>query len=240
MRGKGFWYLVAEEDLFEMVEKSGYGEAEFIHFQKKRLRNAILSMIGAVLPALILSPWLGFLAIFFFTHTWRQAYVKEKIEFRDLLYEKQINWFVFQRLVVNFVKSNNGSIIIGLRKVLDQLEPGEFKDHIFRLINNITKNPGKVDPYLQFSEEAAGGTDGSKTFMTSLYNYKHNSADPAIIDNLNMQASKAMMESVKMIRLQKENRFALYPTKMTMLNVIIMFGFMAGVAVTVITKNMNF
>ncbi|WP_144514847.1 hypothetical protein [Bacillus pumilus] len=237
---KGFWHLIAEEDLFEMVKRSGYGEAEFIHFQKKRLRNSFLSMIGAILPAVILSPWLSFLALIFFTYTWRQAYVKEKIEFRELLYDKQINWFVFQRLIVNLIKGSRGSVIIGLHKVLEQLEEGEFKNNVHRLMLNITRRPGEVGPYMEFAEEAAGGTDESKTFMTSLYNYKHNSSDSAIIDNLNLQANKAMMQSVKMIRIQKENKFALYPTKMTMLNVIIMFGFMAGVAVTVITKNMNF
>ncbi|MFA1782400.1 hypothetical protein ACDX77_19185 [Bacillus velezensis] len=239
MKKQGFWHLVAENDLYEMVEKSGYGEQEFVHFQKRRLRNSLISMLGAVLPAIILSPWLSFLALLFFVITWRREYTKERLEFQDVLYEKQLSWFVFQRLIVTYLKGVDDSISGAFEKILDRLEEGEFKDSLHRLSIEITRHPDKVLPYLQFAKDAAGGTDESLTFMTALYNFKNNSHDSAIIDGLSERARNDMRRGIRDIRKMKEKSFYLFPTKLTMLNVIPMFGYMAGVAVDVFTNNMN-
>jgi hypothetical protein len=237
---QGFWHLVAENDLFEMVEKSGYGDREFIAFQKRRLRNSIISMAGAILPAILLSPWLSFLAIIFFVATWRNQYTKEKKEFQDLLFEKQTSWFVFQRLVVAYLKGANDSIISAFEKVLDRLEEGEFKKKLHSLIIDITNDPNDVKPFMRFAEEAAGGTDESLTFMTALFNFKNHSHDSGVIDSLSDRARQEMKRGIHDIRKMKEKSFYLFPTKLTMLNVIPMFGFMAGVAQNVFSNNMNF
>lgn len=239
LKKHGFWHLVAEHDLYEMVEKSGYGEREFVAFQKRRLRNSIISMLGAVLPAIILSPWLSFLALLFFVVTWRHEYKKEKKEFQDSLYEKQLSWFVFQRLVVTYLKGPNDSIFEAFKNVLDRLEPGEFKDNLHRLSVKMTMQPNEVKPFIQFAEEAAGGTDESLTFMTALFNFKNHSYDSTVIDGLSERARNEMRRGIRDIRKMKEKSFYLFPTKLTMLNVIPMFGFMAGVAVNVFTNNMN-
>lgn len=237
---KNFWHLVGENDLFEMVEKSGFGEEEFELFQKQRLRASILSMIAAVVPAILVSPWLAFSSILFFVYTWRSYYEKEKREYQGAVYEKQITWFVFQRLVVTYLQGERDSIFIALNKILERLVDGEFKNNLHRLVIDITEQSDDVEPFIEFANRAAGGTDDALTFMTALYNFKNHSHDSSILDELSELARNAMMRGIHDIREMKEKSFYLFPTKLTMLNVIPMVGYMIGVAYSVFANNMNF
>lgn len=235
------WYLLAEPDLFEMVEKAGYGEHEFLVFQKRRFRNAAISTLGAAVPAVLISPWLSFLGIIFFVYSWRFTYTKEKKVFQDELYEKQISWYVFQRLVVSYLTGNgkSDSIFIVLGKILDRLEDGEFKSHVQRLVIGITEDPENVDPFLEFAKAGAGGTDSALTFMTALYNFKNNTHDNSVIDELSDIARKEMMRGIHSIREKKERDFYFFPTKLTMLNVVPLFGFMASVFVNLFIESIS-
>lgn len=238
---KGFWHLIAEPDLFEMVERSGHGEHEFTTFQKKRFRNALLSMLGAAVPAILISPWLSFLGLLLFVYTWRIAYTKEKKVFQDELYDKQISWYIFQRLIVSYLTGDgkSDSIFIVLKKILDRMDEGEFKSNIQRLIIEITDDPEKVAPFLKFARNGAGGTDPALTFMTALYNFKNNTHDNSVIDELSDIARKEMMRGIHDIRRKKEKDFYFFPTKLTMLNVVPLFGFMASVIFNVFSNNMS-
>jgi len=238
-RMQRFWHLVAEQDLYEMVEKSGFGEYEFYLFQKRRMRNALISTLAAAIPALLISPWLSLLGVIFFVYSWRNAYTKEKHEYNGLVYEKQISWYVFQRLIVTYLQDSNDSVIKTFRKLLNRLEEGEFKNNLYRLIIDITENPQSVQPYMHFAEVAAGGTDEARTFMTSLYNYTNHTSDSSIIDELSDIARKAMMRGIEDIRKHKERTFYMYPTKITMVNFIPMVGYMAGAAFDIFSRNMN-
>ncbi|PKR83053.1 hypothetical protein [Heyndrickxia camelliae] len=235
-----FWHLIAENDLFEMVEKSGFGDKEFVLFQKRRLKGSLLSTIAAIVPTLLLSKWFAFSSILFFIYTWRNYYIKEKREYQDNLREKLTSWYVFERLVVVYLKGAHESIFEVLKKVLDRLEESEFKSHLERLIIDITEDSKSVNPYLNFAERAAGGNDAALTFMTSLYIYKNSTHDSSVIDELSDNARKEMMRGIVDIRKIKEKGFYHFPTKITMLNPIPMFGYMAGVAVNVFMNNMNF
>lgn len=238
---KGFWHLVAEPDLFDMVVKSGYGEYEFVVFQKKRLRNSLLSTLAAAIPAILISPWLAFLGTIFFVYTWRMFYTKEKREYQNTLYEKQISWYVFMRLLVSLLTGDGkrDSINVVFKKILERLEEGEFKKHLHRLIIDMTEDSETVMPFLTFANNAAGGTDSALTFMTALYNFKNHTHDNSVLDELSDLARNEMMRAIHEIRQKKEKEFYFFPTKLTMLNVIPMFGFMIGVIVYVFTNNMS-
>lgn len=235
------WYQLAEPDLFEMVEKAGYGEHEFLVFQKRRFRNAAIATLGAAVPAILISPWLSFLGIIFFVMSWRYTYTKEKKVFQDELYEKQISWFVFQRLVVSLLTGNgkSDSIFNVLEKILDRLNDGEFKSHVQRKIIGITEDPESVDPFLEFAKRGAGGTDSAMTFMTALYNFKNNTHDNSVIDELSDIARKEMMRGIYAIREKKEKDFYFFPTKLTMLNVVPMLGFMLSVGVNLFIESIG-
>jgi hypothetical protein len=235
-----FWHLVAENDLFEMVEKSGFGEYEFVLFQKRRLRGALLSTLAAIVPTILLSKWFAFTAILFFVVTWRNSYAKEKNEYQAALYEKQISWFVFQRLVSIYLKGENHSTFIAFNKVLEMLEESEFKTYFHRLNIDIIEDSSSVQPYMDFAKNAAGGTDSSLTFMSALYNFKNSCHDSRIIDELSDMARREMMRGIKDVRKIKERGLYFFPTKLTMLNVIPMIGYMIGVAYNIFTKSMNF
>lgn len=238
---KGFWHLVAEPDLFEMVEKSGYGEYEFQVFQKKRFRNALIASLAAVVPAIFISPWMAFLGTIFFVLQWRNAYTKEKKEYQDLLYDKQMSWYSFQRLIVSLLTGDgkNDSMFVVFKKILFRLEEGEFKRNTQRLIIDMTDDPNTVKPYITFANNAAGGKDSALTFMTSLYNFRNNTHDNSVIDELSEQARNEMIRGIHEIRQKKERDFYYFPTKLTMLNIIPMFGFMIGIVVYVFTNNMS-
>ncbi|WP_121606002.1 hypothetical protein [Virgibacillus sp. Bac332] len=237
---KSFWHLIAENDLYEMVEKSGYGEEEFVLFQKRRLRGSLLSVLAAIVPTVLINEWMAASAILFFVVTWRRYYTKEREEYQEMLYHKQVSWYVFQRLIVTYLQSENDSIYIILKKVLNRMEEGEFKTNLQRFIIDITDDPESVLPFITFAKNAAGGTDSSLTFMTALYNFKNYSSDRSVVNELSDVARREMMRGIHDIRIEKEKGFYLFPTKIHMVNVIPMFGFMISVAYYVITNNMNF
>lgn len=235
-----FWHLVAENDLYEMVEKSGFGEYEFYLFQKKRLIRSLFSTTAAIIPTLLVSKWLALTSIIFFVYTWRRMYVQERYEFNGMLFEKRIGWHVFQRMIVTYLVGSNTSVVSALKKTRESLEDGEeFTEHLNRLLIDMVDNPFSVQPYITFAENAAGGTDDALTFMTALYNYKHHSKDNSIISQLSEIARNSMMRGIKEIKRHKELGFYFFPTKITMLNVAPMFGYMAGAALDLIMRNLN-
>lgn len=239
---KGFWHLVAEPDLFDMVLKSGHGEHEFIVFQKRRLRNSLIAAIfGAALPTILISKWLAFVGMVLFLYAWRNVYAKEKKVFNDELYEKQIDWFAYQRLTSSFIPGDgkNDSIFVVFSKVLSKLEEGEFKESLKRLMIEITEESTELDPYLRFAQNGAGGTDDSLTFMMALYNFKSHTHDKSIINELTEIARRDMERGIYKNRRMKERDFYFFPTKLTLLNTIPMIGFFAGVIIHVFTNNMS-
>lgn len=235
----GFWYLLAEPDLFEMVEKSGYGEREFVLFQKKRFITSLLSSLIALIPGLVLNKWFFLLGIVFAVYTWRNRYTKEKHEYQNMVFRKSVTWISFQRLVVMYMKGPTDSIYPVLQKLLTRLVDSPFKTNLQRFLIDITDDPQDVKPYITFAEYAAGGMDSAYTFMTALYNFQRFSHDNSIIDELSDVARLEMMEGIKDIRKTKEKRFYLFPTYITMLNVIPMFGFMFGMIYQVFLHHMN-
>lgn len=235
-----FWYLIAESDLFEMVEKSGYGEHEFLVFQKRRLRNSIFSGTLAIVPAILVNPYLLSLGLFFFIYNWRKQYTDERREYQDNLFEKQVSWYYFIRLIASFVVGHKESVYVVFNKIQDRLPEGSFKDNTNKLLIDITDNPNKLEPYITFANNAAGGTDESLTFMTAFYNYVNYSNDGSIVDELCAIAKEQMKRGTTEIRMMKERHFYFYPTKLTMLNTIPIFGFVVSIAVYVMTNGLNF
>lgn len=239
---KGFWHLVAEPDLFDMVLKSGHGEYEFKVFQKRRLRNSLIAAVaGAALPTILISPWLAFSGLILFLYTWRNVYAKEKKVYDDELYEKQISWYAFQRLTTSFVSGDGAkdSIFVVFGKVLSKLVKGEFKESLKRLMVEITEESNELDPYIRFAKNGAGGTDSSLTFMMALYNFRSHTHDKSIINELTEIARKDMERGIYKNRKIKERHFYFFPTKLTLLNTIPMIGFFVSVVVYVFTNNMS-
>ncbi|WP_079707726.1 hypothetical protein [Paraliobacillus ryukyuensis] len=235
-----FWFLIAENDLFDMVKKSGFGLDEFYQFQRKRFVRSILSSLVAIIPSILISPWFGFSAVLFFMYTWRYVYKQEKYEFNKDVFEKQINWQVFKKMFRNYIRNDNPSIVAVLKKMLERLKESHFKDHLNKFIIDITEHPENVKPYVDFSKNAAGGTNESLTFMLNLYNYQNYPGDSSVVDELLNDTRDEMMEGIKDIRSIKERWFYFVPTKLTMLQTILLFGYMAGATINLVVDKLNF
>lgn len=235
-----FWFLVAENDLYDMVKKSGFGEKEFYYFQKKRMTRSLISSLAAIIPSLLISPWFAFSSVLFFLYTWRLMYKQERYEYDKETFDKQINWQVFKKMFRNYIQKDNSSTVVVLKKLLLRLETSDFKDQLNRFIIDITENPEEVKPYVDFAKNAAGGSNESLTFMTNLYNYHNYPGDSSVVDELLSDTRDEMMEGIRDIRAIKERSFYFYPTKITMLQVVLLFGYMAGATINIVVDKLNF
>ena len=63
-------------------------------------------------------------------------------------------------------------------------------------------------------------------FMTTLYDYQQNTFDSSIIEELGKMASEQLFNGVDEIIEFKLRKFNMFPTKITMLSLIIVFGYM--------------
>jgi|GEM_PF-3922758 len=233
-------YFLAEADLFEMVEKSGYGEREFLLFQKRRLMKSLMASLVALIPAFLINRWFLLSGVVFGLYMWRAIYTKEKKEYQDELVAKTLIWYMYERLMVVYLYENVKSVYSATKDILDRLKSSEFKQDLYRFALDMTYEPESVEPYIMFANKGAGGTDKAQSFMISVYNYQRKAKDSSILDELSDTARKEMIEGMKTIRKAKERPIYMVATYFTMLNVIPMFGYMGGSALHLFTNSANF
>lgn len=221
---KGIWYKLAEKDLYKMFKELRYTDEMFIKFQKNRFRKCALFLLAGLLLGLI---DVKLIAIGFVLALiqWTSQYKKAKSYYNNSIFQKQLTFSKFTRMLIPYLLQSNATLYNVFNKMLVRLEDGYVKSCLENLIIEMNNNPNSEEPFKEFALNASG-TDQAVLFMTTLYDYQQNTFDSSVITELGKMASEQLFNGVDDIIDFKLRKFNMFPTKITMLSIIITFGYM--------------
>ncbi|SEO94485.1 hypothetical protein SAMN04488134_1206 [Amphibacillus marinus] len=228
------YHKLAEKDLESMLIKMRYDEEKFYQIQQKRVANfAIMLLISGVLSvfSIVFTAFGLALAIY----QWMSKFRYIQKSYKNFLFQQQLSFSKFTRMLIPYLYQENATLYNAFNRMLLRMEEGFVKDCLERLIIEMNDNPNSAVPFEHFAASASG-TDEATLFMHTLYDYQQNSFDRSIIQELGRMASEELFKGVDEIIAFKLGRFNLFPTKLTMINLIIVMGYMIAVFVEMLKQ----
>jgi hypothetical protein len=221
---KTIWHKLAEKDLYKMFKELRYTDEMFIKFQKNRFKKCSLFLITGLMLGFI-KVQLVLIGVVLALVQWTSGYKKAKSYYNNSIFKKQLTFSKFTRMLIPYLLQSNATLYNVFNKMLLRLEDGYVKSSLEKLIIEMNDNPNSEEPFKQFALNASG-TDQAVLFMTTLYDYQQNTFDSSIITELGKMASEQLFNGVDEIIDFKLRKFNMFPTKITMLSIIITFGYM--------------
>lgn len=219
------WFKLAEHDLYSMIRNMRYDDVAFIKWQKKRFLKCFVLFLIFGVSLVFISPYFIFVGIGIAIYQWMNDYKRIKSTYNNFLFKKNLTFSKFARMLIPYLYRKNATLYSTFNRMLNRLEEGHVKECLQRLIIDMNNNPNSVEPFKKFALDASG-TDNSILFMNTLYDYQQHSFDQSIISELGKMASEDLFNGVDEIINYKLKKFDMYPTKLTMINLIIVFGYM--------------
>ncbi|MDO7204246.1 hypothetical protein Q5M85_08950 [Paraclostridium bifermentans] len=96
-------------------------------------------------------------------------------------------------------------------------------------------DPNSEKPFKEFALKTSG-TNESVLFMTTLYDYQQNTDDSSVITELGRMASDQLFNGIDDIIEYKLDKFNMFPTKITMLSIVIIFGYSGAMILSLIKE----
>ena len=218
------WHKLAEKDLYRMLKELRYTDEMFIKYQKNRFTKSILFLVAGIILAFI-QPYLIIAGIVLALFQWTNEYKRVKRFYNNSLFQKQLTFSKFTSMLIPYLLQSNATLYNVFNKMLFRLEEGYVKSSLENLIIEMNDNPNSEEPFKKFALTASG-TDQAVLFMTTLYDYQQNTFDSSIIEELGKMASEQLFNGVDEIIEFKLRKFNMFPTRITMLSLIIVFGYM--------------
>ncbi|MGP9043218.1 hypothetical protein [Cytobacillus kochii] len=223
----GIWIKLSEHDLYKMFREMRYDDEMFKKFQKKRIYKGIASLFVGIMLSLF-NPVLILLGVAISIYQWWSDYRKVKSFYNNFLFKKQLAFSKFGRMLIPYLLQTNATLYNVLNRMLLRIEEGHVKQCLEALIIEMNDYPNSEVPFKKFAIEASG-TDNSILFMTTLYDYQQHSFDPSVINELGKMASEELFNGVDEIIDFKLRKFNMFPTKLTMISLLIVAGYMGAV-----------
>ncbi|MGE6592279.1 hypothetical protein ACQKFU_22460 [Bacillus mycoides] len=224
--------LLAEEDLYSMLEEMGNTKAMIDKFQKRRLLQSFVMCIFGLLLGLFLSSWCYLIAIGLPIFLYRSKYTHVTKVYSAFKFERHLNFSKFTRLLIPYLKEAGESVSLYLvfRKILNRMEKPIDKNSLAKLMSEMTDKPDDIQPFTDYAMRSSG-SDMSINFMQTVYDFQQNSSDTNVINELGQIASAELQRAIDEIIAFKLRRFNFFPTKMVMSSFILVVGFAAAVLV---------
>ncbi|HDR6259336.1 hypothetical protein ABR780_26630 [Bacillus cereus] len=224
--------LLAEEDLYSMLEEMGNTKAMIDKFQKRRLLQSFVMCIFGLLLGLFLSSWCYLIAIGLPLFLYRSKYTHVTKMYSAFKFERHLNFSKFTRLLIPYLKESGETVSLYqvFRKILNRMEKPVDKNSLAKLMSEMTDKPDDIKPFTDYAMRSSG-SDMSINFMQTVYDFQQNSSDTNVINELGQIASAELQRAIDEIIAFKLRRFNFFPTKMVMSSFILVVGFAAAVLV---------
>ncbi|UYX55856.1 hypothetical protein M3Y14_32010 (plasmid) [Bacillus thuringiensis] len=224
--------LLAEEDLYSILEEMGNTKKMIDKFQKKRFVQSFAVGIFGFLLGLFFSSWCYLLAIGLPVYMYRSRYTHVMKMYNAFKFERHLNFSKFTRLLIPYLKESGGSASLYqvFRKILNRMENPVDKNSLAKLMSEMTDKPNDIQPFTDYAMRSSG-SDMSVNIMTTIYDFQQNSSDTNVINELGQMASAELQRAIDEIIAFKLKRFNFFPTKMVMSSFILVVGFAAAVLV---------
>jgi hypothetical protein len=222
--------LLAEEELYNMLQEMGNTRQMIDNFQNKRIKQTLMMVVIGFFMGLLISKWCYLVAIVLPIFFYRSKYKKVVRMYNAFKFERHLNFIKFMRLLIPYLKEAEGgtSLYQVLRKILKRTENPVDANSVAKLMSELTDKPNDIQPFTDFAERSSG-TDMSILFMQTIYDFQQNSYDTNVIDELGKIASAALQRAIDEIITFKLKRFTFFPTKIVMSAFLIVVGFAAAI-----------
>lgn len=222
-----FWEKIAESDLKNMIDY--LNETNVNSFQKQRLFKACLFLLMGI-PVFFLKPmislvFLGLAFAFYF-----YEYLRVKSKFNAARFQKELVFLEFSKEIYIYLLENKTTIYSAFEKMKEREQEGVLKDALQDLLIDLHERPDDVQPFIDFANRTSG-SDRSKLFMITLFEYHQNSKDDSIIYQLGKMTSEQLFLVVDEIIEFKHGKFLNFPMKITMPVVAVVLVFFISLLV---------
>lgn len=221
-----FYLLFAEKDLAKMLMEMGYDDSKLLEIQKKRVNRFIIGLIISLCLSYFGLIWLA-IGLGLIIYQWFSQYRSIQIPYRNHKFKKQFSFFKFARTLIPYLYQDNATVYSVLNRMLTRVGDNEIKENLERLIIEMNDNPNSSKPFENFALNASG-EDEAVLFMHTLYDYQQHSYDKSIIQELGRMASDDLFKGVDEIIEFKIRKFNMFPTKLTMINILIVLGYLGA------------
>ncbi|MGE6626830.1 hypothetical protein [Bacillus pumilus] len=222
-----FLEKIAESDLENMIDY--LNETNVNSFQKQRLFKAGLFLLMGI-PIFFLKPmislvFLGLAVAFYF-----YEYLRVKSKFNAARFQKELVFLEFSKEIYIYLLENKTTIYSAFQKMKEREKDGFLKDALQDLLIDLHERPDDVKPFIDFANRTSG-SDRSKLFMITLFEYHQNSKDDSIIYQLGKMTSEQLFLVVDEIIEFKHGKFLNFPMKITMPVVAVVLVFFISLLV---------
>ncbi|MCY7585272.1 hypothetical protein MH138_04340 [Bacillus safensis] len=222
-----FLEKIAESDLENMIDY--LNETNVNSFQKQRLFKAGLFLLMGI-PIFFLKPmislvFLGLAVAFYF-----YEYLRVKSKFNAARFQKELVFLEFSKEIYIYLLENKTTIYSAFQKMKEREKDGFLKDALQDLLIDLHERPDDVKTFIDFANRTSG-SDRSKLFMITLFEYHQNSKDDSIIYQLGKMTSEQLFLVVDDIIEYKHGKFLNFPMKITMPVVAVVLVFFISLLV---------
>lgn len=232
---QSIWIKMLEKKCYQKLIQMGNSEISITKWQKKRVFSSVILVILGFISGIVLKNNLvcagGFLLsvlLYFSKIRTINSMYKRYVFIRQLQFSK------FTRLLLPYLNKENQSVnLYGVfAKIVPRLDYEEDKVLLMQLMQEMLNNPGKIQPFIDYANKASG-SDLSILFMSTIFDIQQGSTNTDVVNGLDQLASEELLLRIDMIVNSKLRKFTFIPTKMTMVSILLIIGFVVGYALTV-------
>ncbi|MCE4051689.1 hypothetical protein [Bacillus sp. Au-Bac7] len=223
-----FFLKFLEPDLESMLKEMRYGPEVLIRFQKKRVYMGIGYIVFGLCLS-VFSPFLILFGLLLAVMNWMNAYKRVKRMYNNASFLKQFAFSKFSRTLLPYLLQSNATLYSVFNGMLaaNRIENEHLKGCLERLIIEMNDHPESEEPFKRFAREASG-TDNAELFMTTLYDFSQHTFDSSILVELGKMATDDLFNGINQVTQFKLRKFDMNPTKLTMINLVLIAGYMAS------------
>lgn len=236
-----FWINSLNAKTYYKLKQMNTSKKTIIKWQKNRCIVTLLlfSILGIL--AILMKPSFIILAIFICLFFYFYHSVLVNKNYLAYKFERNLQFTKFARLVIPYL--HQAKYGIGIYQILSQILPRmnseDDKQLLRKLMVNTTNFPNSVNPFVDFAKKMSN-TDFSITFMVILFDISQGAFDNRIINELGQEVTQQLMTAIDDIISYKQKKFMMFPTKLTMINFILIIGYLICILMYEITKLGNF
>lgn len=231
-----FFISIIPSKYYQLLRKMGETNISISNWMKKQILTALMFGIVCILLGTFMMQLFYVFTPFVVGFVIFQSYRTVQNGYNQWRFERKIAFNKFVRLIIPYLKQThqNVSVLSIFQRIAPRLDDKEDQDLVRVLIREMGDNPSSPRPFMNFSKRMAN-TNLSDNFMSALYDIRMGSKDLTGIYALGKMSSDEFMESVDKIIATKIQKFFFFPTKFTMMNIVIILGFAIAIAVYQLT-----
>ncbi|MGG4263775.1 hypothetical protein [Peribacillus simplex] len=239
-KSKKFYRLIAEKELYPMLQEMGNTVKNIDRFQKKRLLQSVVFFAVLMICGLFLSNWFYIGSLIGSVLFFKRKYKKISSKYSTWKFQRHLQFSKFTRLLIPYLKQSKGQVSLYaiFNKILQRLEDDQDRNSLYKLMSEMSSKPSDIQPFIDFANRSSG-TDMSVLFMSTIFDFQQSTFDTTVIDELGKIASEELITSIDEIINFKLRRFVFFPTKIVMSSFVIVLGFAIAVLIANLS-NMQF